>query len=561
MLDKLNSLRIGTKNTLLVFLVIVVGSAVSVFIALNLRSIDDTYSALIDVNAKAVTVATAFNAKSDEIGRLMYKEVALTAMPDMLETKKSIDESFASALALSRDLEHLVPQYSGDIENVQAILAKPLRDAVEEVSKATLAGDNDASLRLANTKFDPSRDSFDNATTKLIAAMQKELKTGNDAASDVTNATIRNAYIAMGVGALFALAAGVFLSRSQIVRPIAALTTAMEAVARGEDGVDVPGSERGDEIGAMSRAFKGNAVRVASLAEQQRSREAQAVVERKQATVALADSFEQAVGGIVERVSSAATEMQATAQQLTASAQETSAQSGSVSTAAEEASANVASVAGSAEELGASVGEISRQVERSLQKSRAAVTEAESTAAIVADLSEAAARIDGIVELISGIAGQTNLLALNATIEAARAGEAGRGFAVVASEVKELANQTAKATAEIGQQITGIQATTGKAVTAIGGITQTIREINDAATAIASSVEQQGAATREIVQAVAQASVGTGEVTSNINGVARAAEETGAGATQVLSASSDLARQSEMLRAQVQNFLATVRAA
>jgi methyl-accepting chemotaxis protein len=354
------------------------------------------------------------------------------------------------------------------------------------------------------------------------------------------------------------------LSFVRVIRPLGRMTSFMGVLASGDTTAEVPDRGRKDEIGAMAAAvqvFKNGMIHNGELEAEAAQARLDTEAQRKAGMRRLADDFEAAVGGIVEMVASAAVEMQATAQQLTATAQETAAQAGSVSGAAEEAGTNVASVASAAEELGASVGEIGRQVARSSDQARTAVAEAETTAGIVKELSEAATRIDGIVEMISGIAGQTNLLALNATIEAARAGEAGKGFAVVAQEVKILAEQTAKATAEIGQQIAGIQATTDRSVKAIASISGTIRTISETSAAIASAVEQQGAATREIVQAVTQASVGTSEVNANISGVARAAEEAGAGATQVLTASSELARQSETLRREVRTFLATVRAA
>ena len=366
----------------------------------------------------------------------------------------------------------------------------------------------------------------------------------------------------IGTGAICA-AMGFVMIRT-ISAPISRMAESMGVLAKGRTELTIPNIGERNEIGAMAAAvdvFRLGMIRNLELEAEAAMAREMAETERKQTMLSMADQFEDAVGGIVSMVSSAATEMQATASQLTSSARESAAQATSCSAAAEEAGTNVTSVAGAAEELGASVSEIARQVDHSLLKAREAVTEADSTAAIVGELSVAASRISGIVEMISGIASQTNLLALNATIESARAGEAGKGFAVVASEVKALATQTGKATDEINAQVAGIQATTRQAVAAIQGITGTIRDINDSSATIAAAVEQQGAATREIVQAVAQASVGTTEVTTNITGVARMAEETGAGASQVLSASSELAGQAEHLRGQVEGFLARVRAA
>ncbi len=370
---------------------------------------------------------------------------------------------------------------------------------------------------------------------------------------------------AMTVVMMLSLVGSVIFSFIGVARPLTRLNGALGKMAAGELNIEIPGANRGDEVGDVAKTvvvIRGNAEQKArDEAGAKANQDKHAAEQRKADMVRLADTFETAVGEIVDTVSSAATRLEASASTLTSTAERTQQLTAMVAAASGEASTNVQSVASSAEEMASSVNEISRQVQELARIASDAVEQARTTNDRVGELSKAASRIGDVVELINTIAGQTNLLALNATIEAARAGEAGRGFAVVASEVKALAEQTAKATGEIGQQITGIQAATQDSVNAIKEISNTIERLSEISSTIASAVEEQGAATQEISRNVQQAAEGTQLVSSNITDVQRGAGETGSASSQVHSAAQSLSRDSNRLKLEVDKFLDNVRAA
>jgi methyl-accepting chemotaxis protein len=349
-----------------------------------------------------------------------------------------------------------------------------------------------------------------------------------------------------------------------ISRPLDQLGARMRGLADGALDGDIPGIERGDEVGAMAatvQIFKDNALRIRGLEKVEAETQQRAAAERRATMENIASDFERSVKGIVSSVATAAKGMQTTAQSMTATASDASARAATVGAASDSASNNVGTVAAAAEELSSSVTEISRQVTRSSEIASKAVGDAERTNATVQVLSTGAEKIGEVVKLIHSIAAQTNLLALNATIEAARAGESGRGFAVVASEVKALANQTAKATEEISAQVAAMQSSTSDAVLSIGGITETIAQMSEITVSIATSVDQQGEATREIARNIQSVAAGSSEISAHIGGVTTAAAATGLAASDVLANARELDNQSGMLRHAVDEFLAKVRAA
>jgi methyl-accepting chemotaxis protein len=362
--------------------------------------------------------------------------------------------------------------------------------------------------------------------------------------------------IILGIGAAILLVRDVSAGIRSIVAP-------MQALGNGDLTAQVPHQGETTEIGSMAdtlQVFK-DALVAKKASDEAAAIDADAKIRRGQRVDNITREFETLIGELVGSLSSASTQLEASAGNLTSTAERAQKLTIVVAAASEEASTNVRSVASATEEMASSINEIGRQVQESARMATDAVDQARKTNDRVSELSKAAARIGDVVELINTIAGQTNLLALNATIEAARAGDAGRGFAVVASEVKALAEQTAKATGEIGQQITGIQAATEESVNAIKEISGTIEKLSEISSTIASAVEEQGAATQEISRNVLQAAHGTQQVSSNVTDVQRGAGETGAASSQVLSAAKSLSGDSNRLKFEVGKFLNAVRAA
>ena len=563
---KIENLRITTKIALIVALFAIVSIAAVSFSAVRMKGIDSGYLDLItrvDTSAILSAQSSRYLATYQSRGYQLTQETTTEGRARLLAAATETQKTYETMMAKVRED---VPEEAQAID-ARVALAKfafVTCDPLIKAAAVTSAEDKGKAAAALKNQCDPLINGALQAQVMLTDALIAKAAKASGALAEQSDATIRTVLISVGGGVLATIAVAMWIGLQGLSRPIARLNTVMASFARNDLTAETPGIGRGDEVGAMARTvqvFKTNALEINRLRAEQEAQKQRTADERRQMMSELATKFETNAGSIVSSVASAAAQLQATAQAMSATAQETTRQSTSVGTASDQATQNVQTVAAATEELTASIQEISQQVAQASVMITDGVQQATQSNDQVQSLTASAEKIGDVVRIISDIASQTNLLALNATIEAARAGDAGKGFAVVASEVKALANQTAKATGEIAEQIKAIQEATQISAQSIQNVTTTINKVSETAAAIASAVEQQGAATQEISRNVLQAAQGTQEVSGNIMSVSQAAQQTGAAAAQVLAAAGALSQNGEALKTQVDMFLVEVRAA
>jgi len=543
------------------FLALAMDSAISLYQAGRLNAASD------DLSANRVPSVVALSRLAEAAMRFREAEAAAILVTDAANAA-SVAQSRSAALA---DITAGWKEYQPLVDPGEE--RERLAPAVEAAWNDYLAQDTQLETLVRAGNKEAAASFYGAGTwpyfTKLRQAVNEELEYNIRGAHDsgtAADAAFTQAVWTIGFGtvmaAAIAVAAAMWLNRNVTARVVRMAASMRQLAVRNYD-FDLPDTRLSDEIGDMARALDDcrSGLKNADALTAEKAAAQAASVGRAANMDNLSRAFEAKVGQMVADLSASATEMKGQSRSMSDTAGQTIQKATNVAAAAEQASANVQTVASAAEELASSIAEISRQVAQSAQIAGRAKSDAARTDGVVHALAEGAQKIGEVVGLINSIAGQTNLLALNATIEAARAGDAGKGFAVVASEVKNLATQTAKATEDIGRQITQIQTATKEAVSAIQGIGSTIGEISEIAASIAAAVEQQGSATQEIARNVQQAAIGTQEVTSNIAGVTDDAGHTGTTAAHVLEVAGKLSGRADELHGEVGRYIAAVKAA